>query len=172
MTRKIISTLVLLIGLTFNSAHAADPGFTSVKLPVMNKPGQSLSVSDFKGKVVWLDFWASWCAPCRKSIPEYNRLFNKYKGQGLIVIGANTDDKLEKAERFLSTLTDKEGNPLSIDFVLLRDEKKQLANMMDLPTMPTAFLIDRKGQIKLTHAGFEPGDEAKIEEEIAKALKE
>ena len=120
---------------------------------------------DLKGKVVLLDFWASWCPPCKASFPAMEQLKTKYGGDGLTIIAVSVDEKRENMERFLSEM--------KVSFTTLRDAEQKLVAAVDVPTMPTSYLIDRSGTVRFVHVGFEsaqtPKDYAK---EIEQLLKE
>jgi thiol-disulfide isomerase/thioredoxin len=120
---------------------------------------------DLKGQVILLDFWASWCAPCKTSFPVMEELTKKYAGQGLTILAVSVDEKPENMRRFLTSFT--------VSFTVVRDAKQKLVVAADAPTMPTSFLIDRTGKIRFVHAGFN-GDETKREyvKEIEQLLSE
>jgi thiol-disulfide isomerase/thioredoxin len=121
--------------------------------------------SDLKGKVVLLDFWASWCAPCKASFPAMNDLQKKYADQGLVIIGINVDEKSAAMEKFLK------GTPAS--FTTVRDAGHKLVSAADVATMPTSFLVDRSGKIRQVHTGYN-GNSTKqqYQKEIEELLKE
>lgn len=111
----------------------------------------TLDLSAYKGKVVYLDFWASWCAPCRQSFPWMNDLADNYGGRGLVVIAVNVDHERDLATDFLRQ------NPA--DFKVVYDSDGALAEHYDVEAMPTSILIGRDGKIRYVHAGFHPGKE-------------
>lgn len=102
--------------------------------------------TELKGKVILLDFWASWCGPCKESFPVLEELHKKYAASGLVVLGVNVDDKAKAVEDFLKR------RPVS--FPIVRDASKRLVSAVDIETMPTSFLIDKQGKIKGVHRGF------------------
>lgn len=125
--------------------------------------GESTISSDVaKGKVVIVDFWASWCEPCKASFPTYNDLLSKYGSKGLVIIGINIDNDKEKALGFL------EETPAH--FLVAVDPDKKVAEAYNLPTMPTSYIIGRDGNILYTHAGYHEGDLAGMEKEVETAL--
>ncbi len=111
---------------------------------------QPLNLQQFKGKVVYVDFWASWCGPCAKSFPFMNQLDNELKRQGLEVIGINLDEEIEEAKQFLQQ------TPAS--FAIAKDLDKKCAKDFGVKAMPSSYLIDRKGVIRNEHLGFRPGE--------------
>ena len=108
------------------------------------------NLQEFKGKVVYMDFWASWCLPCVKSFPFLNELDHDLKEKGLHVIGINLDEKVTDAQEFLAK------HP--VDFSIVADPSKQCAKGFEVIAMPTSYLIDRKGNIRHIHRGFRSGE--------------
>jgi thiol-disulfide isomerase/thioredoxin len=119
---------------------------------------------DLKGKIVLVDFWASWCTPCKESFPTMNELQKRYGPQGLIVIAVNVDENSSDMVDFL--------NKHKAEFTVVRDAAQKLVNKVDISTMPTSFLIDRTGKVRSMHNGFR-GEETKKEygREIESLLK-
>jgi len=118
----------------------------------------SVSLSGLKGEVVYLDFWASWCLPCRKSFPWMNELQARYQEQGLKVIAINLDEDRAVAERFLEHLT--------ANFTVAFDASGQSAETYKLLGMPSSYIIDRQGQLQVTHVGFRERDKKTMEKSI------
>ena len=117
-----------------------------------------------KGKVVIVDFWASWCGPCKDSFPVMNELQKKYGDQGLVIIAVNVDEVASDMQDFL-----KENKAA---FVVVRDAKQKLVEIAGIPTMPGSFIIDETGKVRFAHSGFH-GDETRkqYEQEIESLLK-
>jgi len=132
--------------------------------PRLDAPGQSISLSSFKGKVVYVDFWASWCAPCRISFPVLDSLYRGDQSRGLVVIGVNKDVTVADAKKFLAKLP--------VSFPLVGDAGDAAARAFDVKTMPSGYLVDRKGVVRKVHRGFTPETGAAIREEIDALLKE
>jgi thiol-disulfide isomerase/thioredoxin len=122
------------------------------------------SMQQLEGKVVLVDFWASWCAPCRKSFPWLNSMQQHYGPQGLLVLAINEDTERSDAERFLQRVP--------ADFAVLYDHAGALAEQYQLMGMPGSFLIDKKGQIRYRHLGFKQADIAGYETQIRQLLAE
>lgn len=159
---SLIVTLVLLSTL-YHMAYAVSIGDTTPDFKLPQVQGNHFkSLSDFHGKVVYLDFWASWCAPCRKSFPLMNTLYHKYKKQGLEVVAINMDEEDHSLQRFLQK------SP--VDFTLLRDQQQTTAEKFQVAVMPSSFLIDRSGHIRYIHQGFKTRDINIIEQHIQKLL--
>jgi thiol-disulfide isomerase/thioredoxin len=114
-------------------------------------------------KIIYLDVWASWCAPCKASFPFLNKLHQDFSSKGLQVIGYNVDNKKEDATKFLSQIP--------ANFTILYDEnKKQFLEKMKLKTMPTSYILDAKGNILSIHQGFTNASSNKIYQEIETLL--
>ena len=122
----------------------------------------SLNLDAYKGKVVYVDFWASWCPPCVKSFPFLNELEHELKEQGLHVIGVNLDEKVADAQAFLAS------HP--VDFSIVADPSKQCAKSFEVMAMPTSYLIDRKGNIRHIHRGFRSGETEELRALISQLL--
>jgi thiol-disulfide isomerase/thioredoxin len=120
--------------------------------------GKNLSLSAYRGKVVYLDFWASWCAPCLKSLPLLDELRKEFPGDDFQVLAVNVDSDPEKARRFL------EKRP--VGYPSVTDPKGRIPETFGIETMPTSFLIDRDGVIRHVHNGFRRGDIESIRSRI------
>ena len=121
-----------------------------------------LNLEDYKGRVVYLDFWASWCIPCEKSFPFMNRLKAQFEDQGLTVIAVSVDSSREKAEQFLVR------HPA--DFKILWDGDGALSEHYQLQGLPNSFLFDRDGTLVGSHLGFKKQDEKALSSEIQSLL--
>jgi len=124
----------------------------------------TLDLDKFKGKVVLLDFWASWCAPCKASFPWMQRLNRHYARNDLVVIAVNVDHERSLADRFLDA-----ERP---DFPIVFDPQGRLAERFDVHSMPSSFYIDRSGRVRYTHAGFRDGELDAAEHEISTLIAE
>jgi thiol-disulfide isomerase/thioredoxin len=116
------------------------------------------------GKVVLVDFWASWCAPCLQSFPWMNELQQKHAGEGLVIVAVNLDQDRALADAFLRKVPAK--------FRLEYDPAGNIARQFDVQAMPTSFLIDRSGRVRTRHAGFKDKHRAEREKQIEQLLKE
>ena len=120
-------------------------------------PGEK--IPDTAGKVVLVDFWASWCAPCKASFPALNRLQSQYAAKGLVIIGIGVDDSAADFKKFSTTM--------GASFPLVHDTTHSAAGAFNPGTMPTSYLIDRKGVVRHVHSGFKG---AKTEKEYTKEI--
>jgi cytochrome c biogenesis protein CcmG, thiol:disulfide interchange protein DsbE len=123
---------------------------------------QKVRLGDLKGRVVYVDFWASWCAPCKQSFPWMNEMQAKYGPKGLTIIGINVDQKREDADKFLA------GTPAK--FTVAYDPSGKVASVYQPQGMPTSFLIGADGVVRAMHVGFRDGDREKLESELAAAV--
>lgn len=132
--------------------------------PDLNRFGLEGTVPDIHGKVVLVDFFASWCHPCQESFPVMEELYKKYSSQGLLIVAINLDKNKSDMDDFLKD------HPAS--FVILRDAGNQLVSQVKIPTMPSSFLLDRNGKVHAFHRGFK-GEETRKQytEEIDALLK-
>jgi thiol-disulfide isomerase/thioredoxin len=125
--------------------------------------GPNLRLQEQRGKVVLINFWATWCGPCRQEMPHLSRLYDKYRGAGFLLLGVNVDDDARRA----TDLAQKLGLP----FPVLLDTDKKVSRMYDLGTMPTSVLIDRDGKVRYLHNGYFSGYEDLYEKQIRELLK-
>ena len=125
---------------------------------------EEFSLTEYEGKVVVLDFWASWCAPCRRSFPWLNAMHAKYEQQGLVVIGINLDANREDAAKFLEKFPAR--------FRVHFDTNAALATAYDVQAMPSSYVIGRNGELKATHQGFKVRRQAEYEAILIEALEE
>lgn len=161
---KQIITLFLVASTAFLSpVHAAVKEGESMPKLASLLPGTT--VPSTSGKVVLVDFWASWCGPCKQSFPVLNKLHNQYSSKGLVVIGIGVDDDPAKFKSF----TDK----MKSSFPVVHDSAHKAAASFGPSTMPTSYLVDRKGVIRHIHTGFKAGKtEAEYTAEIEALLAE
>ncbi len=133
-------------------------------LPNLASFGLEGVLPDMKGRVLYLDFWASWCAPCKVSFPVLDRWQKEFSPKGLTILGVNVDESAAEMQAFL--------NKLPVGFPVVRDAAHKLVAAADVSTMPTAFLVSRKGLIKHVHNGFRLKDEAVLATQIQALLQD
>jgi thiol-disulfide isomerase/thioredoxin len=164
MTRRsLLQTTAALLAAGLPSLSAA--GFTEgTRLPDLSGFGLEGKLPDLKGKVIYLDFWASWCVPCKASFPVLDGWQKTFGPQGFTVLAVSVDEKRVDMTGFLKKN--------AVSFPVVRDAAQKLVATADAPTMPTSFLIDRKGIVRKVHKGFRKGDAATLQAEITKLLAE
>ena len=154
------------IGLAFTASAAvpaiapqsAAPDFT---LHTMNGPNMRLQ--EQRSRVVVVNFWATWCGPCREEMPQLNRLYEKYHAAGFVLLGVNVDDDQRKAAEV--------AGKLGVTFPVLLDSDKIVSKLYDLSTMPSTVIIDRDGKVRYVHRGYLTGYEESYEKQIRELLK-
>jgi thiol-disulfide isomerase/thioredoxin len=157
--------LAAVVALSGAPAAALDAGQKAPEIGLASLTGETVALAKLRGRVVLVDFWASWCGPCRESLPALERIAKTYGDKGLVVVGVNIDKTPEVARAFLQK------NKLTLSFPVVNDGKHQVAARYQPPTMPSSYLIDREGRVHRVHEGFRAGDAAKLEAEIKALLK-
>lgn len=155
--RTTLSTVFILLFV------ATSPLFAG-KAPAFELPTEtgSVSLEKLQGKVVLLDFWASWCTPCKKSFPWMNQLQKKYEKEGLVIVAVNLDKERNKAQAFLKQTPGQ--------FIIAYDPEAKSAEQFKVMGMPSSYIIDRKGELHASHIGFRESDTDSLESKIRSAL--
>jgi cytochrome c biogenesis protein CcmG, thiol:disulfide interchange protein DsbE len=133
----------------------------SFELKAINT-GASVSMSSLSGQVVVVDFWGTFCEPCKKSFPKLQALYSKYKGSGVTVVGISEDDDKDGIAAF--------GGSYGAKFPLVWDESHSAAGKWNPGSMPATFIVDRKGVVRFFHQGYREGDELEIEQQVKSLL--
>ena len=161
MLTRCSTAIIAALFLTF-----ALPAFASEEAPAFSVPtfpnNEKISLADLKGQVVYLDFWATWCPPCRKSFPWMDEMHKRYKDQGLAIIAVSVDKKREPIEAFIEKTTP--------SFTIAHDPGGKVAKDYKLRGMPSSYIIDRSGQLVKVHMGFRGRDKEKLEKIIQSLL--
>ncbi|MFO7306868.1 MAG: TlpA disulfide reductase family protein [Gammaproteobacteria bacterium] len=142
-----------------NASTSVAPTFS---LPSRN--GDIVSLEDLRGQVVMINFWASWCGPCRQEMPLLDQMHKRYSSLGFTLLGVNVEENTKDAERWL------EQTPVS--FPILFDRDSKVSQLYNVSAMPSTVFIDRKGNIRYVHRGYKPGDESEYLNQIRALLKE
>ena len=159
MTRYLVPSLILILSLAFNTTVIA-----ANKAPTFKLQGDNgeISLDQYKGQVVYVDFWASWCVPCKHSFPWMNDIQKRYGNKGFKVIAINLDKDKKDANTFLKL------HPA--DFTIAYDPEGVAADSYRVKVMPTAYLIDQQGNLVKSHKGFKIEKSGQMEETIRKLL--
>lgn len=152
--RQFLLSSVALTCLLASSLPADEGWHEGDRMPALDQFGFGAGLPELKGKVVYLDFWASWCAPCKASFPAINGWYQQLSGRGFVVLGVSVDDRASDMEAFLKKNL--------VSFPVVRDASHNLVAAANVGTMPTSFLIDRNGFIRHVHSGFHKRDEAAL----------
>jgi thiol-disulfide isomerase/thioredoxin len=144
-------------------------GAATVKGPAPNftlksMGGNNLKLSEMTGNVVLINFWASWCGPCREEMPLLNALHKKYQPLGFTVLGVNVEENVDGARSFLKNVP--------VDFPILLDNTNEVSKRYKVVAMPTTVVVDRDGNMRFLHEGYKPGDEKKYRQMIKKLIRE
>jgi peroxiredoxin len=145
-------------------AVATDGSPAAPEFKLANRAGGELSLADLKGQVVMINFWASWCGPCRQEFPALDQIYSKYKPMGFQMVAINVESDKADAERFLGKTP--------VNFPILFDPDNKVSGSYGVNAMPTTFLVDRQGRLRWQHRAYKPGDEAKYIEQIRAMLRE
>jgi peroxiredoxin len=161
---------IIAIGMTLAAmAFVAPPMIAANSKPAPNVAihaagGAEVRLADYKGTVVLIDFWASWCPPCKTSFPALDAIYRQYEGKGLEVLAVNVDERRRDADSFL------EAHPHRL--TVLFDPKGVAPEAFGVKGMPSSFLIDRNGNIRFTHMGYSGNVDESYRQEIAQLLSE
>jgi peroxiredoxin len=142
-----------------NAEKKVAPDFT---LP--SKDSGNLRLSEQRGNIVMVNFWASWCGPCREELPEMEALYQEYADMGFEILAVNVDDEVSKADILL--------DDIEVSFPVLYDTAGDVSKLYDVSAMPTTVIIDRDGNKRLLHLGYRAGDEVKYDKAIKMLLRE
>jgi thiol-disulfide isomerase/thioredoxin len=140
-------------------ALATEAGQAAPSFTLPSRSGEPTSLDKLRGKVVYVDFWASWCGPCRRSFPWMNEMQQKYGGKGFVVVGVNVDKKRADADKFLAQ------NPAN--FTIVFDETGATPSAYAVKGMPSSYLIDGNGNVAYVERGFLDEHKAGLEQRIA-----
>ena len=156
----LLALTTVILATTANAA--GDPPAPAFSLPA--RGGSTIDLAQFKGQVVMINFWASWCGPCRQEMPLLESMYKKYKPLGFTLLGVNVEPEQKDAETFLKQ------TPVS--FPVLFDAKSQVSGLYNVQGMPTTIFIDRKGTVRLVHQSYKPGDENLYMDQIRTLIRE
>ena len=125
--------------------------------------GPNMRLQEQRGRVVMINFWATWCGPCRQEMPQLSKLYDKYRASGFVLMGVNVDDDSRNAADVASKL--------HVTFPVLLDSEKLVSKLYDLNTMPSTVIIDREGKVRYVHRGYLTGYEDTYDAQIRELLK-
>lgn len=163
--KKILSIFsLLLVFSVFPVSSLAGAGEISGPAPdftLKSNSGKNVKLSELRGDVVMINFWASWCGPCRQEMPLLDALYKQYKDYGFTLLGVNVDEQQEAADKLLKHV--------SVTFPVLYDATSSVVELYDVDAMPSTILIDRDGNMRYLHRGYKPGYEDHYDAQV-KAL--
>jgi peroxiredoxin len=162
MRNRIAATaaaLALALPALAGSVDAPAPSFS-----LAARGGQEVSLAQYKGQVVMLNFWASWCGPCRQEMPLLESIYKKYNKMGFTLLGVNVEPDSQAANEWLKQ------TPVS--FPILYDKDSKVSKLYDVAGMPSTVIIDRGGRLRMLHRGYKPGDENEYLDSIRTLIRE
>lgn len=159
---KIITLTLLLLASPLVQAVTEQGSAANFTLKSSN--GENVRLSEHRGEVVLINFWASWCGPCRQEMPELEALHQRYRDLGFTVFGINVEQDRSSAERIL--------RDLGLSFPVLFDDENKVSELYDVDAMPVTVLVDRNGEVRFAHKGYKPGYEDMYEQQIRELVKE
>lgn len=158
--RRYLAAAVLLFA--SGATLAADVPAPDFSLP--DQSGTTVSLSQFDGQVVLINFWASWCGPCREEMPLLAELHQRYESLGFTMLGINVEEDSTDADRFLRSVP--------VSFPILYDRENSVSKLYDVIAMPSTILIGRDGRVRYIHHGYEPGYENDYQDQIRELIRE
>ncbi|MDH4227892.1 MAG: TlpA family protein disulfide reductase [Deltaproteobacteria bacterium] len=166
MIKKTFLAILVSISLV-TTAFAGIIGTEAPNFTLNDMAGKPVSLASYKGSVVFLDFWASWCAPCKEELPNINKFAEELQGSKFVVLAVSVDKKKSHAEDFLKKIPSPAPN-----FIVLHDAASEAVSKYNAMAMPTSYIIDKKGILRHAHFGYQPGDPGKWKTEVDALLKE
>ncbi len=166
--RAIVATVLLMLlfvgGLAVSAVQAEELKGPAPDFTLKNRAGGNVRLADLRGDVVMINFWASWCGPCRQEMPLIEDIYNRYKDLGFTVLGVNVDNDPKLADKLLKDVP--------VSFPVLLDSENRLSEIYKVDAMPSTVMVDRNGNMRFLHRGYKPGYEAKYEEQIKLLVRE
>ena len=160
------SMIGLLFGIFAASSLASSDleGRPAPDFALKSSTGVNLRLSEYRGDVVMINFWATWCGPCRQEMPLLEELYGRYQRVGFNLLGVNIDDDSGRAMRM--------AEELGVSFPVLFDARKEVSKLYEVEAMPVTVLVDREGTVRYVHHGYKPGYEEKYLDQIRSLLRE
>jgi peroxiredoxin len=155
---------ILVIFTASSLAASSLEGQAAPDFVLKSASGENLRLSEYRGDVVLINFWATWCGPCRQEMPLLDDLYGRYQRVGFSLLGVNIDDDSRRAMQMVQEL--------GVNFPVLFDESKEVSKLYKVEAMPVTVLIDREGRVRHVHHGYKPGYEEKYLTEIRSLLRE
>ena len=159
--RCMMATIVIASAAFAASGDASGP---APAFALTTLTGQQAALSQYKGQVVMVNFWATWCGPCQQEMPLLDQMYKKFKPAGFTLIGVNVDKDAPPVKELLAR------KPVS--FPVLLDPANQVSKAYHVDEMPSSVIIDRKGEIRYIHRGYRPGDENEYQDRIRQLIRE
>lgn len=164
MVRSALVLWTLVLTVLAGSVQAAGATGAAPDFTLRSNQGSNLRLADLRGQVVMINFWASWCGPCRQEMPLLEEIFQQYEKFGFTILAVNVDEQSALADDFLKN------TPVS--FPVLYDNESQVSELYGVDAMPTTVLVDREGQRRFLHRGYKPGYEDEYRKQVKQLIRE
>jgi len=161
---RLLAVVVLAMAAVGGAGAAVTPAAGAPDFTLPSLDGPNLRLQEQRGRVVMINFWATWCGPCRVEMPHLARLYEKYRGSGFTVLAVNIDEDPHKAASL--------AKQLGMRFPVLLDTEKKVSRLYDLSTMPSSVLVDRDGRVRYITLGYRDGYEETYDKQIRELLRE
>jgi cytochrome c biogenesis protein CcmG/thiol:disulfide interchange protein DsbE len=162
MKKTIVAAALLMAGVAF---AGVGKGQRAPEFSLPSLSGSTVSLASLRGKVVLIDFWAQWCEPCKKELPQLDKLSKEYAGKGVVIVAVNIDKQRENAERMVKQL--------GVSLPVLLDASGSVAGSYDPPKMPSSFVVDKKGIVRFVNEGFDgPKDVDRFKQQLDELAKQ
>ncbi len=145
-------------------AQAADKTEPAPDFTLKSRDGKNIRLAEQRGQVIMINFWASWCGPCREEMPLLEDLYQRYQAMGFTILGVNVDEDSSEADKLLEEI--------QVSFPVLYDPDNRVADRYQVEAMPSTVMVDRDGKMRFSHLGYLPGYEKRYEAEIRALIKE
>ena len=165
MKNKMMNVVLIALLSVFSSAASAESlSGLATDFTLKSNQGKNIRLQDLRGQVVMLNFWASWCGPCRQEMPLMDDIFKKYESLGFTILAVNVDEDSADADAFLKSVP--------VSFPVLYDNESKVSEMFAVDAMPTSIMIDRDGNKRYLHRGYKPGYEIEYAKQIKSLIRE
>ena len=162
--KNLIFGLLVSVLAATSLASSGLEGRSAPDFALKSSTGENLRLSEYRGEVVMVNFWATWCGPCRQEMPLLDELYQRYQRVGFNLLGVNIDDDSRRAMQMIEEL--------GVNFPVLFDDRKEVSKLYEVDAMPVTVLIDREGNVRYVHHGYKPGYEDKYLDQVRSLLRE
>jgi len=162
--RKFLTALALSAMAAGSLASSGLTGQPAPDFALKSSTGENLRLSEYRGDVVMINFWATWCGPCRQEMPLLDDLYNRYERVGFNLLGVNIDDDSGRAMDMI--------RELGVNFPVLFDARKEVSKLYEVGSMPVTVIVDREGTVRYVHQGYKPGYEQMYLDQVRSLLRE
>jgi len=162
--KKLTLGLLVTVFAATSLASSGLEGQVAPDFALKSSTGENLRLSEYRGNVVMINFWATWCGPCRQEMPLLDELYTRYERVGFSLLGVNIDDDSRRAMQMIEDL--------GVSFPVLFDARKEVSKLYEVEAMPVTVLVDREGNVRYVHHGYKPGYEDKYLDQVRSLLRE